>query len=408
MMRRVVITGLGAITPIGNNVSDYFDSLSKGVVGIAPITKFDPSDLKVKIAAEVKNFDPSLYMDVPEIKKLDLYSQYAIASAHQAVSDSKIMDNINPHRFGVYMGSGIGGIDIFKTEAIKQHEGGSSKVSANFIPMTIINIASGLIAIRYKAQGPNMAIVTACATGASCIGEAYHTIMLGKADAMIAGGSEAAVNKLSIAGFQNMFALTRRNDPLCASIPFDKRRDGFVLGEGSGALILEELEHAKKRGAKIYAEIVGYGNTCDAHHVTAPVPDGNGAARALLIASETLKSNDNVYINAHGTSTPFNDKTETTAIKSAFGDRAEKIAISSTKSMTGHTLGAAGAIESIASIMAINKGIVPPTMGYLEKDDECDLDYVPNKARKTDIDFALSSSFGFGGQNAVLGFRKYK
>jgi len=407
-MKRVVITGLGAVTPIGNNVTDYFDGLANGKVGIDYITKFDADDLKVKIAAEVKNFDPSLYLEVPEIKKLDLFSQYAIATSDQAVKDSGIAERIDPSRFGIYMGSGIGGITTINSEAIKCNDGGSAKVSANFIPMTIINIASGLIAIRHKAQGPNMAVVTACASGASCIGEAYLTIKLGRADAIIAGGTEATVSKLAMAGFQNMFALTRRNDPSCASIPFDKRRDGFVLGEGSGALILEELEHALKRGARIYAEVVGYGNTCDAHHVTAPAPDGNGASRAMLLASEQMKDSDSVYINAHGTSTPLNDKTETAAIKAAFGDRAYKMLISSTKSMTGHTLGAAGAIEAIASVMAVYNGVVPPTMNYSEKDEECDLDYVPNKARRVDIDFALSNSFGFGGQNAALGFRKYK
>jgi len=405
-MKRVVITGLGAVTALGNNVKDYFEGLIGGKVGIGAISKFDAEDLKVKIAAEVKDFDASLYLDVAEAKKLDLYTQYAVACSHQAVQDSGIDGKVDPNRFGVYFGSGIGGIDTFRSEAIKNHESGPGKVSANFIPMTIINIASGIVGIKHNAQGPNMAVVTACATGASCIGEAYLTIKLGRADAMIAGGSEAAVNKLSIAGFQNMFALTRRNDPLNCSIPFDKRRDGFVLGEGGGALVLEEYEHAKKRGAKIYAEIVGYGNTCDAHHITAPVPDGNGATRAMLLASEELKDSDSLYINAHGTSTPFNDKTETAAIKAAFGDRAKKIAISSTKSMTGHTLGAAGAIEAIASVLAIYNGVIPPTMGYSEKDEECDLDYVPNKARKQNIDFALSNSFGFGGQNVVLGFRK--
>jgi len=407
-MKRVVVTGLGAVTPIGNNIADFFDGLTNGKVGIDFITKFDADDLKVKIAAEVKNFDPSLYLEIPEIKKLDLFSQYAIACSEQAVLDSGIAGNVDPHRFGIYMSSGIGGINTFNNEAIKCHEGGTAKVSANFIPMTIINIAAGLIAIKHKAMGPNMAVITACASGANSIGEAYLTIKLGRADAMIAGGAEASVSKLAMAGFQNMFALTRRNDPLCASIPFDKRRDGFVLGEGSGALVLEELDHALKRGAKIYAEVVGYGNTCDAHHVTAPVPDGNGATRAMLLASEQMQDSDSVYINAHGTSTPLNDKTETAAIKAAFGERAKKMAISSTKSMTGHTLGAAGAIEAIASVMTVYKGVVPPTMNYSEQDEECDLDYVPNKARKVNIDFALSSSFGFGGQNAVLAFKKYK
>ncbi|MCL2370028.1 MAG: beta-ketoacyl-ACP synthase II [Firmicutes bacterium] len=406
MSQRVVITGMGCVTPVGNNIADFWKSLSAGKVGIGNITKFDTEDCKVKIAAEVKDFDPALYMDFNEARKLDLYSQYALASAAQAVADSGIEGKVDPDRFGVYFGSGKGGINTFVGETNKLAERGPSRVSANFIPMTIINIAAGLIAIKYKAGGVNMAVITACATGANCIGEAYLAIKAGRADAIIAGGSEAAINKLALAGFQNMMALTQRSDPKCASIPFDKRRDGFVMGEGGGALIVEDYEHAKKRGARIYAEIVGYGNTCDAHHVTAPMPGGSGAARALKIAAAELKDTDSVYINAHGTSTPFNDKTETAAVRLAFGDRADKIPMSSTKSMTGHMLGAAGAVEAIVSVMALHTGVLPPTAGYAEKDPECDLDYIPNKARKANVTFAMSSTFGFGGHNCVLAFRK--
>ena len=405
-MKRVVITGLGAITPVGNNVSELWKSLTSGRVGIDSITKFDSSDCKVKIAAEVKGFDPGLYFDVAEARKLDLYSQYAIASAAQAVEDSGIEGKVDPDRFGVYYGSGKGGISTVMSENNKLNELGPNRVSANFIPMAIINIAAGMIAIRHKAGGVNMAVITACATGANCVGEAFLAIQNGRADAIIAGGSEAPINKLALAGFQNMMALTRNSDPANASIPFDKRRNGFVMGEGGAALVVEEYEHAKKRGAKIYAEVVGYGNTCDAYHITAPVPDGSGAARALKLAAAELKDSDSVYVNAHGTSTPFNDKIETAAVKSAFGDRAYKMPMSSTKSMTGHMLGAAGAVEAIATVLALRDGVMPPTAGYAEKDPECDLDYIPNKARKANLTFGLSSTFGFGGHNTVLGFRK--
>ena len=407
MSKRVVVTGLGAVTPIGNNVSELWDSLSKGKTGFGDITKVDVSDFKVKIAAEVKNLDPTKYLDPSEARKLDLYTQYGVISAIQAMEDSGIAGKVDPERLGVYFGSGKGGINTLTGEMNKLTERGPSRVSANFIPMTIINIAAGLIAIRYNALGVNMAVVTACATGANCIGEAFLAIQGGRADAIIAGGSEASINRLALAGFQNMTALSTRNDINAASIPFDKRRDGFVMGEGGGALILEEYEHAKARGAKIYAEMVGYGNTCDAYHITAPSQDGNGAARALKIAAATLKDSDSVYINAHGTSTPYNDKTETLAVKAAFGDRAYKMPMSSTKSMTGHLLGAAGSVEAIISVLALKNGMLPPTAGYSEPDPECDLDYIPNKARKAQADFALSSTFGFGGHNAVLAFRRW-
>jgi len=407
MSRQVVITGLGCITPVGNNVSDFWKNLTAGKIGIDKITRFDTSDCKVKIAAEVKDFDPLYYMDFAESRKYDLFAKYALVAAHQAVSDSRITGNVDPDRFGVYFGSGKGGLNTLTEGAGILREKGVARVSANFIPMSIINIAAGLIAIKHNARGGCMSIVTACATGTNCIGEAYLAVKAGNADAVIAGASEAAINKLTLSGFQNMHALTRRSDPVSASIPFDKRRDGFVMGEGAGALIIEDYGHAKKRGAKIYAEIVGYGNTNDAYHITAPDPGGSGAARALKIAAAELKETDSVYINAHGTSTPLNDKTETVAVKAAFGERAYKIPMSGTKSMTGHLQGAAGAVEAIIAVMALNTGILPPTAGYKEKDVDCDLDYIPNKARKSDITAALSSTFGFGGHNGVLALRKY-
>jgi len=401
-----VITGLGCITPVGNTVDDFWINITAGKVGIGNITRFDTSDCKIKIAAEVKNFDPLLYMDFAEARKYDLFSQYAVASAFQAVKDSQITGNIAPDRFGVYFGSGKGGVNTFADESNKLAEKGVSKTSANFIPMTIANIASGLIAIKHNARGVNMAVVSACATGTGCIGEAYIAVKSGRADAIIAGASEAAINKLILAGFQNMHALTRRNDPLTASIPFDKRRDGFVMGEGAGALIVEDYEHAKRRQAKIYAEVIGYGNTNDAYHITAPMLDGSGAVSAIKAAVAEVIDTDKIYINAHGTSTPLNDKTETTAIKKAFGERAYKIPISGTKSMTGHLQGAAGAIEAIISVMALHTGTLPPTAGYEEYDPDCDLDYIPNYARKSNITVALSNTFGFGGHNAVIAFRK--
>jgi 3-oxoacyl-[acyl-carrier-protein] synthase II len=407
-MKRVVITGMGVVSPVGNTLDAFWNSLVAGKCGIDFITKFDTADFRVKIAAEVRDFDPLLYMDKNERRKSDVYTQYAMASAVQAMEDSGLAGGIDPERLGVYYGSGIGGIGTLIQECGKLLDGGPKKISPFFVPMMIANIAAGAIAIRFGAQGPTLPVVTACATSANTVGEAFRAIKHGYADAIIAGGAEAAVVPLAVAGFSNMMALSTRNDPLDSSIPFDKRRDGFVIGEGAGALILEEYEHAKNRGAKIYAEICGYGNTCDAYHMTAPQPEASAAAKAieLAVAEAGMQDEDRVYINAHGTSTPLNDAAETQAIKTALGDRAYRALISSTKSMTGHMLGSAGAVEAIAAAMALRTGIVPPTVGYREPDGACDLDYVPNTARKADIRLALSTSFGFGGHNACLAFVK--
>ena len=407
-MRRVVVTGMGAVTPVGNTLAEFWQSLIAGKCGIGEITRFDTADCKVKIAAEVKNFDPLLYIEKTDVRKTDLYAQYAIAAATQAVEGSGIMGKVEPRRFGVYFGSGIGGIDTFVNEDKKFMEGGPKKVSPFFIPMMIANIAAGKIAMKFQAQGPCLPVVTACATSSHEVGEAFRAIKYGYADAIIAGGSEAALTPIAIAGFTNCKALSTRNIPEEASIPFDARRDGFVMGEGAGALLLEDYEHAVARGAEIYAEICGYGNTCDAYHITAPHPEAAGSTEAIRLAAEEAgySSGDRVYINAHGTSTPPNDRIETMAMKNVFGESAYHMMISSTKSMTGHMLGAAGAVEAIASVMALREGILPPTIGYREKDPECDLDYLPNQARKADVNLAFSSSLGFGGQNACVAFRK--
>lgn len=407
-MRRVVVTGMGAVTPVGNTLAEFWQSLIAGKCGIGEITRFDTADCKVKIAAEVKNFDPLLYIEKTDVRKTDLYAQYAIAAATQAVEGSGIMGKVEPRRFGVYFGSGIGGIDTFVNEDKKFMEGGPKKVSPFFIPMMIANIAAGKIAMKFQAQGPCLPVVTACATSSHEVGEAFRAIKYGYADAIIAGGSEAALTPIAIAGFTNCKALSTRNIPEEASIPFDARRDGFVIGEGAGALLLEDYEHAVARGAEIYAEICGYGNTCDAYHITAPHPEAAGSTEAIRLAAEEAgySSGDRVYINAHGTSTPPNDRIETMAMKNVFGESAYHMMISSTKSMTGHMLGAAGAVEAIASVMALREGILPPTIGYREKDPECDLDYIPNQARKADVNLAFSSSLGFGGQNACVAFRK--
>lgn len=408
MNRKVVVTGMGVISPVGNNKEDFCKSLAEGKNGIDTVTKFDIADFKATLAGEVKDFDPTVYMEKGEARKLDLYSQYALAAAHQAVCDSGIDENIEKERLGVYFGSGIGGFDTIVSEHTNLLQRGPRRVSPMFIPKMISNIAAGNIAIKYGAKGPCLSIVTACATGSNCIGEAYRAIKGGYADAIIAGGAEASVNPLGFAGFINCMALCESSDKNRASIPFDKERCGFVMGEGAGALVLEEYEHAKKRGAKIYAEIAGYGNTCDAYHVTAPSPDGEGGANAIINSVNDIGDieYEKVYINAHGTSTPLNDKTETLAIKKAFGDGAYKVHISSTKSMTGHMLGAAGAVEAIAAIFALNKNLVPPTIGYKVTDSDCDLDYTPNKAVNTDINLALSVSLGFGGHNACLAFKE--
>ena len=408
-MKKVVITGLGAVTPIGNDVPSFWDSLVKGVNGIDTITRFDPCDYKATLAAEVKDFDPSLYLAKGEIRKTDLFVQYAIAAASQAVTDSGLTDQMDSKRLGVYFGSGIGGFNTLTAEHASLIEKGPRRVSPQFIPKMISNIAAGNIAIRFSAKGPCLSITTACATGTSCIGEAFRAVRDGYADAIIAGGSEASINPLAVAGFVNCMALTTSGDRNAASIPFDKRRNGFVMGEGAGALIVEEYEHAKARGAKIYCEISGYGSTCDAYHVTAPSPDAEGGAQAILQAAEQSGgvNGHKVYINAHGTSTPLNDKTETLAIKKALGEQAARAAkISSTKSMTGHMLGAAGAVEAIASILALQNNLVPPTINYVEPDEECDLDITPNTPCHTELTMALSTSLGFGGHNACVAFQK--
>ena len=417
-MRRVVITGMGVISPIGNDLPTFKDSLKNGRSGIVPITRFDTSDTKIKVAAQVENFDPKQYFtDKSEIRKTDLYVQYAYAAALQAMNDSGLrttddgeeLSNCDPNRLGVYVGSGIGGMTTFYDESVKLYTKGPSRVSPHFIPMMIGNIAAGTVSIKFGACGPTLPVVTACATSTNAIGEAYLAIKYDRADAIIAGGAEATLNPLAIAGFANCFALSESSDPERASIPFDKERDGFVMGEGAGILIIEELSHALKRGAKIYAEICGYGNTSDAYHVTAPHPEAIGATAAIKLAVEEAKisQNDKVYINAHGTSTQLNDKAETQAIKNVFGEKAYDIAVSSTKSMTGHMLGAAGAVEAIASTLTFTDGIVPPTIGYQIPDPDCDLDYVPNKAREFKADFALSTSLGFGGHNACIVLKRF-
>ncbi len=407
-MNRVVVTGIGAVTPVGNDIKTMWENLTAGRHGIGTITRFDCTDYKCKLAAEVKEFNPLNYMDKNDARRSDLFAQYAMAAAFQAMNDSAIEGTVEPERLATSFGSGIGGIITLTDEQIKLYNGGPRKVSPLFVPMMISNIAAGNIAIRYKAKGSCICVVTACATGSNAIGEAFRAIKHGYADAVITGGSEAAVMPLSVAGFTNMTALTTSSNPDLASLPFDKRRAGFVMGEGAGAMILEEYEHAKKRGAKIYAEIVGYGSTCDAHHITAPDPEAGSSSRAIRDAFvEAGSPSGRIYVNAHGTGTPLNDASETIAIKKAFGDRINDVVISSTKSMTGHMLGAAGAVEAIASVLALNTGIVPPTVGLTEPDPECDLDYVPLVARKVDPTLAISVSIGFGGHNACVAFKKF-
>lgn len=408
-MRRVVVTGMGVVSPVGSKLETFWDSLVNGKSGIGLITRFDTTDFKVKVAAEVKDFDASEYMDKNEVRRSDIFVRYAIGAADQAVKHSGIMGNIAPDRFGVYFGSGVGGFETFVSEQENFNKRGPSRVSPLFITKMISNMGAGNIAIRFNAKGPCISFTTACATGSTSLGEAFRAIRHGYADAIIAGGVDASITPLAIAGFQNCTALCENDDVNAASIPFDKRRSGFVMGEGAGALILEEYEHAKARGAVIYAEMVGYGSTCDAHHVTAPDSSAEASSKAILDcykeACEDVPA-DKIYINAHGTSTHLNDLTETTAFKRAFGDAAYDLSISSTKSMTGHLLGAAGAVEAIAAVMAIKDGIIPPTINYVEPDEECDLNYTPNHAVHKDIELALSTSLGFGGHNACVGFRK--
>lgn len=414
MENRVVITGLGVVSPVGNNVTDFWNSLVEGKCGIDLIKGFEEYELPVSVAGQVKDFNPEADgLERNDIRRNDKFCIFAMAAAAQAMTDSglKSGENIEPERLGVYIGSGIGGMDTFVNETEKLLNEGVRRISPLFVPMMISNIASGNVAIKHNAQGVCLPIVTACATGTHAVGEAYRAIKHGYADAIIAGGSEASINPLAIGGFANSKALSRSEDPLKASIPFNANRNGFVMGEGAGVLILESLESAQKRGAKIYAEVVGYGNSCDAHHVTAPSPDGIPASRAIkqsLTEAGFDPEKDLLYINAHGTSTPLNDKTETAAIKLAMGEEAaRKAIISSTKSMTGHMLGATGAVELIATTLTVKNGIVTPTIGLDEPDPECDLDYTPNFARKADITLAISNSLGFGGHNGCVAVRKW-
>lgn len=408
-LHRVVVTGIGVVSPVGNTLEETWNNLVNGVCGIAPITLFDTTDYKAKVAGEVKNFEPRDYMTKQEILRSDRFTQLAVAAAAQAVEESGVIGTVDPARIGVYFGSGIGGINTMTKEHAKLLNKGPARVSPYCVPMMIANMAAGEIAIRYNCQGAAMPAVTACASGSNAIGEALRQIRHGYADAVITGGSDAAVNELGVAGFVNMHALSTSEDPNAASLPFDKRRGGFVIGEGATALVLEEYDHAVARGAKIYGEVCGYGSTCDAYHMTSPAPDAAGGARAMIQAMEEAgySESDRVYVNAHGTGTPMNDSGETTAIKTALGEeKAHEILISSTKSMTGHLLGAAGAIEAAVCLKVLETGIVPPTINLEEPDPACDLNYVPNKAVEAELDLCLSNSLGFGGHNACLAFRK--
>ncbi len=409
--RRVVVTGMGAVTPLGNNVTETWNSLKAGKNGIDNITLFDTEKFKAKLAAQVKGFDPGLYLEVNDVLRTDRYTQFAVASAQQAVDESGIAGNVDPDRFSVLFGTGIGGINTFETEHKKLMEKGPRRVSPLFIPMMISNMAAGMIAIRHDCRATAMPIVTACASGSNAIGEAMRLIRHGYADAVITGGTEAAITPSAVAGFVNMQALSTSDDPDAASLPFDRRRGGFVIGEGSVALVLEEYRHAVNRGAKIYGEICGYGTTCDAYHITAPHPEARGGAQAMsdAMAEAGYCEGDTVYINAHGTGTPMNDAIETMAIKKALGEEEAKASfVSSTKSMTGHMLGAAGAIEALACLFALQDGIIPPTINLKEQDEACDLNCVPNTAVNAPVTLALSNSLGFGGHNACLAFRKVR
>ncbi|MBP7840155.1 MAG: beta-ketoacyl-ACP synthase II [Acidaminococcaceae bacterium] len=414
MKRRVVITGVGPVTPIGTGKETFWNNLIAGKSGVGIITRFDPTDFDVKIAGEVKNFEYADYMDKKEGKRMDRVTHFAVAAAKLAVEDAKLdLEKINQVRAGVCVGSGIGGIETFVEQTTKYVEKGPSKISPFFIPMEIPNMPAGQISIALGFKGPNTAIVTACATGTNCIGDAFRTIQYGDADIMIAGGTEAAISPVAVAGFANMKALSTNNEhPEKASCPFDKKREGFVMGEGAGVVVLEELEHAKARGAHIYAEICGYGMTADAYHITAPDPSGEMPAACMQAAVDdaSVKPEEVDYINAHGTSTHRNDLNETLAAKKVFGEHAYKMAISSNKSMLGHLLGAAGGVEAIATVLTIQNGVIPPTINYEDVDLEegLDLDYVPNVARKANVDVAISNSFGFGGHNATILFKKYK
>ena len=412
MEKRVVVTGLGAVTPVGLGKDRFWASIKDGISGIGEITKFDTEGYECTIAAEVKDFVPGDFMDKKEARRMDTFTQYAVAGARMALEDGGVdLGRVDKDRLGIILGSGIGGIETLESQFRVLIEKGQSRISPFFIPMMISNMAAGQMAIAFGARGPNETVVTACASGTNAAGDAFRVIQRGDADMVITGGTEAAVTPIAVAGFCSMKALSTRNhDPRGASRPFDGERDGFVLGEGCGILILEELNHALKRGARIYAELVGYGRTADAYHITAPAPGGAGAASAMEKALEDAGiTPDRIdYINAHGTSTKYNDQFETEAIKQVFGEHAYKLAISSTKSVTGHLLGAAGGIEAIAAVLAIHEGFVPPTMNYTTPDPDCDLDYTPNKGVKRNIDYAISNSLGFGGHNATICFKRFE
>ena len=409
--RRVVITGLGAVTPIGNSVSAYWSGLTEASNGVAPITLFDASRHACRFAAEVKDFDPIGVLDPKEAKRWDRFCQFGVVAAKEALAESGLeINDSNRQRIGVIIGSGVGGLLTMETQAHVLEGKGPGRVSPFTVPMMIPNMATGLAAIALGAQGPSSAVATACAAGSNAIGDAFRLLQQGHADVMICGGAESAITPLGVAGFASAKALSFRNDdPATASRPFDAERDGFVIGEGAGVLVLESLEHAQGRGAQILGEVIGYAMTCDAHHITSPIPGGTGGARAmsLAIADAGLEPEDIDYVNAHGTSTPANDSNETSAIKTALGDRAKQIPVSSTKSMTGHLLGGSGGIEAVAAVLALRHGVIPPTINHQNPDPACDLDIVPNQAREQIISTALSNSFGFGGHNVCLAFRRY-
>ncbi len=412
MKRRVVVTGMGAVTPVGNTVATTWRALLDGKSGAAPITHFDASNFPVRFACEVKDFDPLTYMERKEAKRADQFTQYAVAAANQAMTDAGLVEQngMDPDRIGVIVGSGIGGLKSFEEQHDVYRQRGPGKISPFFIPMFISDIAAGIVSMQFNARGPNYATVSACATSAHAIGDAFRTIQYGDADVMITGGAEATVTPMAIGGFANMKALSERNEsPETASRPFDATRDGFVMGEGSGMVILEELEHARARGARIYAEIVGYGATGDAYHLTAPAPNGEGAQRAMkrALKDASLRPEDIQYINAHGTSTPANDLNETQAIKAVFGDSAKTVNVSSTKSATGHMLGAAGAVEFVISTLAVGHNVIPPTINYETPDHECDLNYTPNQPVRREVNAVLSNSFGFGGHNTTLALKRF-
>ena len=411
MERRVVITGLGAITPVGNNTEEFWKNIKAGKCGIDEITAFDTTNYKVKLAGEVKNYNPEDYFDKRTAKRMDRFSQFAIIAAKEAWEDSKLdKEKENMERVGVILGSGIGGLNTMEKDITNLVEKGPDRVSPMFIPMAICNMAAGNVAIELGIKGESISMVTACATGTHCIGESFRMIKNGYQDIVLAGGTEASINPIGVAGFTNIKALSQATDKNRASIPFDKERSGFVMGEGAGVIILEELEHAKARGAKIYAEIVGYGATSDAYHITSPAPGGEGGARAMKVAMEEagVKPEEITYINAHGTSTHLNDSCETMAIKTALGESANKVMVSSTKSNTGHLLGAAGGVEAIVCCKAIEDNFVPATINYKVPDEECDLDVVPNEGRNVEVKYAMSNSLGFGGHNATILFKKYE